>query len=98
MQSDLKVKDIYNKVIQLAEQKQYWQELCRQLKDENTILSNKLAEVSELKEELNEKLEEAERRYRSKFENEPKEKARLKKRIEQYVKDIDDCVEWLQNT
>ena len=97
MQIDQKVSDIYKKVLRLAEQKQYLEMLCKELDEKNKILTERLTLVEQALESSNEKLEEAEERYRSKYENEPKEKARLKKRLEQYVKEIDDCVDWLQN-
>ena len=69
----------------------------RNLKEKNENLTERLTLAEQALKSTNEKLEEAEERYRSKYENEPKEKARLKKRLEQYVKEIDDCVDWLQN-
>ena len=97
MQIDQKVSDIYKKVLQLGEQKQYFELLAKELEETNNKLTERLHQLEQALQSSNEKLEEAEERYRSKYENEPKEKARLKKRLEQYVKEIDDCVDWLQN-
>jgi predicted nucleic acid-binding Zn-ribbon protein len=97
MQIDQRVSDIYKKVLRLAEQKEYYQKLCTQLQANNKELTEKLHERENAFQDILEKLEEAEDRFRSNTESEPKVKAQLKKKLEQHVKDIDDCIDWLKN-
>lgn len=97
MQIDQRVSDIYKKVLRLAEQKEYYHKLCLQLQANNKELTEKLYERENAFQDILEKLEEAEDRFRSKTESDPKEKAQLKKKLEQHVKDIDDCIDWLKN-
>jgi len=93
-----KISSVELKVRQLALKLEQLQNENRSLHDENDQLKNSITDHNKRVISLEEKLLNTQQVLESKRENDPESSKKLRKDIEQYIKEIDKCIEWLQNT
>jgi hypothetical protein len=93
---EVKLEEIERKVKKLVEQNLQYKEICedllvvrRRLEKENTGLRQQLAGQVDEVEELATKTQKLELTYKE-------DKEGIKKRIDQYIQDIDTSIEWLE--
>ena len=91
IQIELKVKQLALKAERL-QQEQYI------LQKENEQLRNSLRAVQATKGLLEQKLADAQQQINGKDVEDPVKSKQLRKEIDQYIKEIDKCIEWLQNS
>ncbi|WMX14296.1 MULTISPECIES: hypothetical protein [unclassified Aureispira] len=93
---EVKLEEIERKVIKLVEQNLQFKEICedllivrRRLEKENEALRQQLAGQADEVKELANKTQKLELTYKEDTEG-------IKKKIDQYIQDIDTSIEWLQ--
>ena len=98
MKLTTKIETIHQKVQHLAAKIENLEAektaLLKKNKQLNAELSSQKAMVSELKT----KLTKSQRTLERNREEEPEHSQKLREQIDQYIKDIDSCIEWLQNS
>ncbi len=88
---------IEQKVRQLAAMMEDFRQQNVALFDENTQLKTELKSEREKAGELITKLTQTQRALEVKRKEEPESTKKLRKQMDQYILEIDDCIEWLQN-
>ncbi len=89
--------NIEEKVKLLASKVEHIQQENASLKQENELLRKQLSEQNESVEELQDKVEAHKRIIAQNAELQPDDPESLKERIDQYITEIDKCIEWLNN-
>ena len=106
MDIERKLNEIESKIKRVAAERDDFQHHNFVLLDENKQLKNELSKQSELISELQERLansqqiltkEDGEKLLQKKSLS-GKDTEALKKQIDQYIQEIDKCIEWLQNS
>ncbi len=92
-----KIGSIELKVRQLALLLERLQNENANLVDENKQLKDNLLDKNNRISELENGLANTKQVLERKRENDPESSRKLRKDIEQYIKEVDKCIEWLQN-
>ena len=93
-----KMDTIEMKVRQMALRLQRAQKENDKLADENEKLRAELSKYSNKTNDLEKKLQRTTVALEEKQENDPEHSKKLRKEIEQYIKEIDKCIERLKNS
>jgi predicted nucleic acid-binding Zn-ribbon protein len=88
---------IEQKVRQLLEALETLHREKAALTEENNNLKTNLATQNERVEELTQRLSNAQRALAQQRGDEPESSQNLRKQIDQYIHEIDKCIEWLQS-
>ena len=94
----IKIEGIDMKVRQLALKMEYLRKENQRLAEENVKLRNELSNFSNKTSDLEQKLEKTTLALEVKKENDPEHSKKLRKEIEQYIKEIDKCIDRLKNS
>ena len=97
MSANEKIEHIKYKLLAIVEQNMMLTKRIKDLELSNQKLINENIELNDKLNLFSSDLERKEALLREKEEEEPKKVERLKKQLDQYSKDIDDCIEWMQN-
>ncbi len=93
-----RIDDIKLKIEQLATALEQLREENKALQTENNQLKEKLGQQKEVTGEIKYKLESNEQVIENLRKEGPERVKQLRNQIEQYLGEIDQCVEWLQNS
>lgn len=93
-----KVDSIALKIRQLGLKLEQLQMEKAALKKENSALKNELERQHKTVDTLKYNLDQTHSVLNQKWENEPEQSKKLRKEIDQYIKEIDKCIEWLHNS
>jgi chromosome segregation ATPase len=98
MKLTTKIETIHQKVQQLATKIESLEAERASLLEQNKKLTADLASQKAVVSELKTKLTKSQRTLEQNREEEPEHSQKLREQIDQYIKDIDSCIEWLQNS
>ena len=93
-----KIEGIEMKVRQMALILERLRKENKRLAEDNSTLRNNLAKHSNKTSDLENKLEKTSLALEVKKENDPERSKKLRKEIEQYIKEIDRCIDRLKNS
>jgi len=93
-----KIEGIEMKVRQMALRLERLQKENKRLAEDNSTLRTTLAKHSNKTSDLENKLERTSLALEEKKENDPERSKKLRKEIEQYIKEIDRCIDRLKNS
>ncbi|MEM1321968.1 MAG: hypothetical protein AAGG75_17030 [Bacteroidota bacterium] len=88
---DLKLKQLASELISLRTENSGLLDENKNLKDNLLIHHNRIKD-------LEHKLANTRQMLEQKRENDPESSKKLRKDLEQYIKEVDKCIEWLQNS
>jgi len=92
-----KLNSIELKVRQLALKLERLQNENAELLEENKVLKKKVENRINKTTVLEEKLTKTQVALDKRRDDDPKSSKRMRKEVDQYIKEIDKCIEWLQN-
>ncbi len=92
-----KIEQVDLKARQLALKLEHLQEKNAKLTGENQNLQYKLENAIHMIADLEEKLEVTEKNLLKKQSDDPKQVKELRKKIDHSLKDLDSCIDWLEN-
>lgn len=92
-----KINNIEDKVRKLALKMERIQKENAALTEENRKLANELTAKTTVVSDLQSKLANGQQKIVTKVESDSGMDKKLRKEIDQYIKEIDKCIDWLQN-
>lgn len=98
MKLTVKIDTIHQKVQQLAAKIESLEAEKTALLEKNKQLNAELSSQKAMIGELKTKLTKSQRTMEQNRTEEPEHSQKLREQIDQYIKDIDSCIEWLQNS
>ncbi len=93
-----KIEQVDLKARQLALKMEHLQERNTKLTNENRNLQHKLENAIIMIADMEEKLEFTENNLAKKQKSDPQNVREMRKKIDSSIKDIDNCIEWLENS